>query len=168
MHNWPKKTYLYYCQVAPPHLDAYVSGTPLPQPDQRLHERVEQRVVDSVLPKNSPGIQRVSDVPTTRLAINPTSKHVLQTTSRTHLQTTRANTPGALPKIMRAPIVPPTLSMVTPRRSNRLALRNSCIISQEAINQLLINDLYNDATHFIPFKMRPDPSTSVDYKHLTP
>jgi hypothetical protein len=67
------------------HLDAYVSGTPPPQPDQRVDERVEQRVVDIVQPNNSHEIQRVSNTPTRRLANNTTSKQVLQTTSCTHL-----------------------------------------------------------------------------------
>jgi hypothetical protein len=144
------------------HLDAYVSGIPPPQPDQRVDERVKQRVVDVVQSNYSPGICRVSNAPTIRLANNLASKWVLQTTSRTHLQKTRANTPGALPKITRAPVIPTTPSVVTPRWSNRLALWNSCIISQEAINQILINDLYKDATHFIPLKMHPKPSAYIN------
>jgi hypothetical protein len=56
--------------------------------------------------------------------------------------------------------------MVTLQWSNRLTLRNSCIISQEAINQLLIYNLYKDATHFILLNMRPKPFAYVDYKHL--
>jgi hypothetical protein len=127
---------------------------------------MEQRVVDIVQPNNSSGIQRVSNVSTIRLANNPTSQWVLQTTAHVHLQTSRGNTPGALPKIRQASIVPPTPSMVTPWQSNRLALQNTCIISQEAINQFLINNLYKDATHFIPLKMHSKPSACIDYKQI--
>jgi hypothetical protein len=67
---------------------------------------------------------------------------------------------------MRTPFVPPTPSVVTPQQLNRLALQNPHIISQEAINQVLMNNLYKDATHFISLKMRPKPSACVDYKHL--
>ncbi len=91
---------------------------------QQLASNNAQLVADVVQPNNSPRIQRVSNAPTTKIANNPTSKLVLQARSRTHLQTTRANTPGASPKITQAPIVPPTPSVVTLWRSNRLALRN--------------------------------------------
>jgi hypothetical protein len=57
-----------------------------------------------------------------------------------------ANTPGALPKII---------------------LWISCIIIQEVINQILIDNLHKDATYFIPLKMRPKPYACIDYKHLT-
>jgi len=67
------------------------------------------------------------------------------------------NTPGALPII--------TQSVITPRRSNQIAIRNSRLISQEAINQLLLDDLTQDVTPFIPTKLHTKPSAIVDYAH---
>ena len=60
---------------------------------------------------------------------------------------------------------PVVSSVVTPRRSNRVAIRNSRLISQEAIIQLMIADLL-PAGHFIPQKLRAKPTSRVDYKHL--
>jgi hypothetical protein len=141
------------------HLDAYVSGTAPPQ----LEQQNKQRVVDIATPTVPPGIQKVSGACGTPLTNNSTSMHILQTKPRTHLCKTRANTPGALPKITQATLIKPlpattspptpsvkhiripamrevqTMSMKstkTPQRSNRLALprlRNTRLISQEAI-----------------------------------
>ncbi len=60
------------------HLGAYVCSTPPFQPEQRVEERVEKRVVGTVHLKNSSGIQRVSDPPIIPLENNPTSTWVLQ------------------------------------------------------------------------------------------
>ena len=128
------------------HLDAYVSGAPLPLPppitvlppeEQRvppLPQPEEQRVIAPLRPATS--------TPATIAANDPTGKRALRTTKRTHKRTTRANTPGRLPSIVRTnmprplpifqiepempltfttPVAPrPTLSRATPRRSGRL------------------------------------------------
>ena len=128
------------------HLDAYISGTPVPVPppvvviqpeEQRvppLLQPEEQRVIAPLRPTTS--------APKPVAANNPTGKRALRTTKRTHQRTTRANTPGRLPAITRTtttrplplfqiePDMPPTFptpitphpmpSPATPRRSNRL------------------------------------------------
>jgi hypothetical protein len=128
------------------HLDAYVSGAPLPLPPQiavlpPVKQRVppipqpeEQRVIAPLRPATS--------TPATIAANDPTGKRALKTTKRTHKRTTRANTPGRLPAIVRmnmprplpifqiepempltftTPVSPrPTISHATPRQSGRL------------------------------------------------
>ena len=162
------------------HLEAYITGNPPPQREQR----VKQRVMDDIQHINHPLIQRVSDTPRMPTANNPTSKRVMQTKLRTHKRTTRGNTPGALPMIIRPNIieyiidttVPSTkcirimkthtkranASVTMPRRSTRLRdiappanvqFRNSRIISQEAINLLLMDDIDNDLTKFTPLSL---------------
>jgi hypothetical protein len=161
------------------HLDAYVSGTAPPQLDQQN----KQRVVDIATPTFPPGIQRVSNACGTPLTNNPTSTRILQTKPRTHLRKTQANTPGALPKIMRATLIEPlpattppptpstkcihitamrevqtmsTKSTKTPRWSTRLALprlRNRRLISQEAIAHLLTTEQTKDELPFTPFNL---------------
>ena len=173
------------------HLDAYLTGTPPPAPEQRVNERSEQRVTEASIPAMTPlpAIQRVSDAPHTMVANNPTSKRTMQNKTRTHQRATRRNTPGALPKIVRpldlstnVPFQMPHIieeipksakahtveqqrvrkaEMSKPRRSTRLTkdnhirFRNSRIISQEAINLLLLDDLENDTTPYIPTKLLP-------------
>jgi hypothetical protein len=62
----------------------------------------------------------------------------------------------------------------TPRRSTRLQilppmsllrLRNNRIISQEAINNLIMEDLINDTTSFTPMNLRPPPAPPISYEH---
>jgi hypothetical protein len=147
------------------HLDAYVSGTPpLPLVCQESSGE-SQRATNTVNTTTSQGIQRVSNSRATRMANNPTLRRALQAAPRTHQRTTRASTPGALPIITQCATIPVVSSIVTLRRSNRVAICNSCLISQEAINQLLINDLL-PAGHFIPQKLKAKPTSHVDYKHL--
>ena len=134
------------------HLDAYVSGTPPLPPVHQEPSAESQRVINIVKTTTSPGIQRVNDAPATQLANNPTLKRVLQAAPCFHQRTARANTPGALPNITPGANIPIVSSIVTPRRSNRVAIRNSRLIIQEAINQLLIEDLL-PAGHFIPQKI---------------
>jgi hypothetical protein len=85
------------------HLKAYFTGTPPPLPEQRVNERLEQRVTEASIPAMTPlpEIQRVSDAPHTMVANNPTSKRIMQNKPRTHQRSTRRNTPGALPQIIR-------------------------------------------------------------------
>jgi hypothetical protein len=44
-------------------------------------------------------------------------------------------------------------------------LRNNRIISQEAINNLIMNDLINDTTKFTPMNLRPPPSPPINHEH---
>jgi hypothetical protein len=85
------------------HLEAYLTGTPPPAPEQRVNDRLEQRVTeDSILAMTPlPEIQRVSDAPPAMVANNPTSKRIMQKKTHTHQCATRGNTPGALPHIVR-------------------------------------------------------------------
>ena len=85
------------------HLEAYLTGAPPPAPEQRVNDRLEQRVTKASIPTMTPlpEIQRVSDAPPTMVANNPTSKRIMQKKTRTHQQATRRNTPGALPHIVR-------------------------------------------------------------------
>jgi len=60
----------------------------------------------------------------------------------------------------------------TPRRSTRLTIkdnhvrfRNSRIISQEAINLLLLDDLENDTTPYIPTKLLPTTALTTNFDH---
>ncbi len=60
----------------------------------------------------------------------------------------------------------------TPRRSTRLTnqdnhvhFRSSRIISQEALNLLLLDDLENDTTPFIPTKLLPPPAHPTNFEH---
>ena len=174
------------------HLEAYITGNPPPQREQR----VKQRVMNDVHHITPPLLQRVSDTPRMTTANNPTSKRVLQTKIRTHKRTTRGNIPGALPMIIRPNIIehindtviPSTkrvritkshtkranASATTPRRSTRLRhiappanvrFRNSRIISQEAINLLLMDDIENDWSQFTPLSLRPQPIHQRNYAH---
>ncbi len=93
------------------HLDAFVSGITLPQMEQRMEQ---QRVMDIAPHELSPGIQRVADAQDTTMANNPTSTRVLHTKACTHLCKTQANTPGVLPKIMRATLIKPILAIPSP------------------------------------------------------
>ena len=61
-----------------------------------------------------------------------------------------------------------------PRQSTRLQilppislprLVKNQIISQEAINNLIMDDLINDTTSFNPMNLRPPPSPPINYKH---
>jgi hypothetical protein len=174
------------------HLDAYVSSTTLPQTEQRVEQ---QRVINTTPHGLSPGIQRVSDAQGTTMANNPTSTRVIQTKACTHLRKTRANTPGALPKITQATLIKPipaipspsppstectriikvhdacimsTKSTTTTRHSNRLTLpqlRNTRLISQKAIAQLLVTEQTNDMTHYTPSKLRNDRLPPQDFEH---
>jgi hypothetical protein len=63
-------------------------------------------------------------------------------------------------------------NVVTPRQSTRLhglkpsahvQFRNSRIISQEAINLLLTDDINNDLTNFTPLKLQPQPVHQRNY-----
>ncbi len=96
------------------HLEAYFTGAPPPASEQRVNERLEQRVAEASIPAMTPlpEIQRVSDAPHTMVANNPTSKRIMQNKPRTHQRSTRRNTPGALPQIIR----PPALSTDVPFR----------------------------------------------------
>ncbi len=60
----------------------------------------------------------------------------------------------------------------TPRRLTRLTnqdnhvrFRNSRIISQEALNLLLMDNLNNDTTPFIPTKLLPPPTHPTNFEH---
>jgi hypothetical protein len=44
-------------------------------------------------------------------------------------------------------------------------LRNNQIISQEAINNLIMDNLINNTTIFTPMKLHPPPSPPGNYKH---
>jgi hypothetical protein len=46
-------------------------------------------------------------------------------------------------------------------------LRNNQIISQEAINNLIMDDLINDMTNFTPMNLRPPLSPPINYEHYT-
>ncbi len=128
------------------HLDAYVSGTPLPAtPPTELLPPENQRVTPLLQPEEQRVIaplRTATSAPQTIATNNPTGKRALRTTKRTHQRSTRANTPGRLPAIVQttmprplpifqippeipltftAPISPrPTPSHATTRRSNRL------------------------------------------------
>ncbi len=75
------------------HLDAYMTGTPLPTPTQQEEQRVDlvltQRVGDMAHPSTHSDIQRVSNKPVMQLANNQMSTQVLQTKMRTHQCLTR-------------------------------------------------------------------------------
>ena len=87
-------------QTLAKHMDAYVSGEPLPLLEHQVEQRVEkQRVLDIPTPPVSPEIQRVGTAHRTPLANNQTSTRVLQSAAGTHLLSTCAYTPGALPPI---------------------------------------------------------------------
>ncbi len=85
------------------HLEAYLTGAPPPAPEQRVNERLEQRVTEASIPAMTPlkEIQRVSDVPHTMVTNNPTSKRIIQHKTRNHQRATRQNKPGALLHIIR-------------------------------------------------------------------
>jgi hypothetical protein len=93
------------------HLNAHITGTPLPAPEQVVEQRVAvlptQRVSNNAHPPTHPNIQRVSDTPIIPLVSNPTSKRVLQTKPRTHQCLTQHNKSGAFPRITHAHIIPP-------------------------------------------------------------
>jgi hypothetical protein len=176
------------------HLEAYLMGAPPPTPEQRVNERLEQRETEASIPAMTPlpDIQRVSDAPHTMVANKPTSKRIMQNKPRTHQRATRRNTPGALPQIVR-PLKPSTdvmfrmphiieeipksakahtveqrrvrkAEMSMPRRSTR-RFRNSRIISQEAINLLLLDDIDNGTTPYIPIKLLPTTATTTNFEH---
>jgi hypothetical protein len=44
-------------------------------------------------------------------------------------------------------------------------LRNNWIISREAINNLIIDNLINDTTSFTPMTLHPPPSPPINYEH---
>ena len=44
-------------------------------------------------------------------------------------------------------------------------LRNNGIISQEAINNLIMDDLINNRTSFTPKNLRPPPFPPINYEH---
>ena len=62
-----------------------------------------------------------------------------------------------------------------PQRSIRLRLhtegnvqvQNARMIIQEAINNLLMDDLYHDLNCFTPDNLRPMATTDIDFEHLT-
>ncbi len=65
-------------------------------------------------------------------------------------------------------------SVILPRRSTRLRgtepsthvrFRNSRIISQEAINLLLMDDINNEVEKFTPLKLQPQPLHQQNYAH---
>ncbi len=176
------------------HLEAYITGKPPPQQEQK----VEQRVMDNVQHINPPLIQRVMDTHRMPNANNPMMKRVMQMKVWTHKRTTRGNTPGALPMIIRPNIIehindtevpsPKRIriarnthtkqakdaSVITPRQSTRLRgtkpsthvrFRNSRMISQEAINLLLMDDINNDVKKFTPLKLQPQPLHQQNYAH---
>jgi hypothetical protein len=82
------------------HLNAYITGTLLPAPEQVMEQRVvvllTHRVNNNANPPTYPNIQMVSNTLITPLANNPTSEQVLQMISRTHQHLTWHNTPGAV------------------------------------------------------------------------
>ena len=61
-----------------------------------------------------------------------------------------------------------------PRRSIRLRqhtegnvrLQNASMISQEAINNLLMDDLHHDLNFFTPDNLRPTATTDIGFEHL--
>jgi hypothetical protein len=48
---------------------------------------------------------------------------------------------------------------------NHTRFRNSRIISQEAINLILLDDLENDTTQYIPTKLLPKAATPTNFEH---
>ena len=101
------------------HLEAYITGTAPPMQEQRVHERLEQRVTKVNIPATTiPEIQRLSNAPPTMVANNPTSKQVMQTERRTHQHTTRRNTPGELQNIIRPILISPKIPFHIPRIIN--------------------------------------------------
>ena len=62
----------------------------------------------------------------------------------------------------------------TPRQSTRPQIKppmslprlcNNWIISQEVINNLIMDDLINDTTSFTPMNLLPPPSPPINYEH---
>jgi len=59
----------------------------------------------------------------------------------------------------------PRRSTRLPNKDNHIQFRNSRIISQEAINLLLLDDLENDTTPYIPTKLLPKTATPTNFEH---
>ncbi len=113
MHH--KKRTLAVLKMLTGHIDAYIAGTPLPQPEQPLEQRVQQRVIN-VAPQNlSPDLQQVSDATVAPLANIPTVTRILQTAIRAHQCKMKANTPGSLPWIARVNIIEPMPVVPSPQ-----------------------------------------------------
>ena len=66
------------------------------------------------------------------------------------------------------------LTPTTPRRSIRLRqhtdenvrVQSARMISQEAVNNLLMDDLHHDLNCFMPDNLRPTTTTDIDFEHL--
>jgi hypothetical protein len=151
------------------------------------------------LPSFSPSIQRVSKPQVTTLVNNPTGTRKLQNTRWTHQHKIQANTPDSLPCITRVNIIEPTpivqslqhsvakqncitkslegrhyftASTKMQQRLTRLAmphLHNACIISQNTINHLLLDDLHQDLIHYTLLNLCHNTSPPIDLKrYATP
>jgi hypothetical protein len=87
------------------HLDAYISGTPIPLIVPKVtHGPDEQRVTTMPDVLHRLDEQRVTPTP---VANAPTSRQAAKEHTRTNQRQTRTNTPGILPAIIRAPITRP-------------------------------------------------------------
>jgi hypothetical protein len=137
----------------------------------------------------------VSTPPAIALAKNPTAPRKLQTSKRTHKHNTQANTLGLLPQITRVNIIELTPTVQLPQWSatkqhhitssheachNTTAstktqqcltqltmpcLRNTCIISQHAINNLIFDELHRNLPHYTPLKLHLATSPPIDLVH---
>jgi hypothetical protein len=67
-------------------------------------------------------------------------------------------------RVRKAAISKPRRSMRL-TKDNHIRFRNSRIISQEAINLLLLDDLENDTTPYIPTRLLPTTATTTNFKH---
>jgi hypothetical protein len=103
-----KKLTLATLKMPKKHVNAYIAGSPPPQPLQLLEQQVQHRVIDIAPQSLPPILQRVSTPPVTALANNPTAPRKLQTTKRTQKCNTQANTPDLLPQITRVNIIKAT------------------------------------------------------------
>jgi hypothetical protein len=155
------------------HLDAFASGTPLvPIQQQLIRPREKQRVILITTPPQ-PQLQRVTAAPPTLLANNSTTLRILQTKPCTHLRNTRNNTPGALPHINHAHHISMLLLFTLYRNlcaatiacpgshchTKLIKLTQFCtvtpfynvrIISQKAINSLILNGITKPQHAFTP------------------
>jgi hypothetical protein len=177
------------------HVNAYIAGNLPPQPPHLLEQRVQQRVIDVNTQSLTPILQRVKTPPVTAFANNPTAPRKLHTTKRTHKCNSRANTPGLLPRITRVNIIEPTptvqatersatkqhcitsarearhnttASTTTQEHSTQLTMPRLCntqMISQHAINNLMINKLRHYQPYYTPLKLRPATSPPFDLAH---
>jgi hypothetical protein len=118
----------------------------------RTHQRATRRNTPGVLPK----IVRPLDLSTNVPFRMPHIIEEIPKSAKAHTVEQRRVRKAAMSK---------------PRRSTRLTkdnhirFRNSRIISQEAINFLLLDDLENDTTPYIPTRLLPTTATTTNFEH---